>query len=87
MPNEELRTLELWNAPRLTRLVTLKISHRAWMREPLVNLNARVPKHLWRRVRLQCLREGRLLRAFVTEALQEHLSAQKRRPRRQGVDG
>lgn len=56
--------------------------------EPLVNLNARVPKHLWRRVRLQCLREGRLLRAFVTEALQEHLAAQKRRPgRRQGEVG
>ena len=25
--------------------------------EVLVNLNARVLKHLWRRVRLQCLRE------------------------------
>ena len=25
--------------------------------EILVNLNARVPKHLWRRVRLQSLRE------------------------------
>ena len=41
--------------------------------EPLVNLNARVPKHLWRRVRLQSLREGRLLRVYVTEALQEYL--------------
>src|SRR3989442_4268930 len=27
--------------------------------EALVNLNARVPRHLWRRVRLQCLREDR----------------------------
>jgi predicted HicB family RNase H-like nuclease len=46
--------------------------------EPLVNLNARVPKHLWRRVRLQCLREGRLLRTFITEALQEYLRARTR---------
>ena len=45
----------------------------------LVNLNARVPKHLWRRVRLQCLREERLLRAFITEALREYLAAQSRR--------
>jgi hypothetical protein len=41
--------------------------------ESLVNLNARVPKHLWRRVRLQCLREERLLRTFITEALREYL--------------
>ena len=50
--------------------------------QPLVNLNARVPKHLWRRVRLQSLREGRLLRVYVTEALQEHLQRlASRRPR------
>lgn len=47
--------------------------------EPLVNLNARVPKHLWRRVRLRCLEEGRLLRAFITDALREHLREQARR--------
>lgn len=41
--------------------------------ELLVNLNARIPKHLWRRVRLRCLREGRLLRSFITEALGERL--------------
>ena len=41
--------------------------------EVLVNLNARVPKHLWRRVRLQCLREECLLRSFITEALREYL--------------
>jgi hypothetical protein len=41
--------------------------------ELLVNLNARVPKHLWRRVRLQCLREERLLRSFITDALREYL--------------
>ena len=46
--------------------------------EPLVNLNARVPKELWRRVRLQCLREGRLLRSFITEALREHLKGTSR---------
>jgi hypothetical protein len=43
------------------------------MHESLVNLNARVPKHLWRRVRLQCLREERLLRSFITDALREYL--------------
>jgi hypothetical protein len=41
--------------------------------DTLVNLNARVPKHLWRRVRLQCLREERLLRNFITEALRDYL--------------
>jgi hypothetical protein len=41
--------------------------------EMLVNLNARVPRHLWRRVRLQCLREERLLRSFITDALREYL--------------
>jgi hypothetical protein len=43
------------------------------MHDTLVNLNARVPKHLWRRVRLQCLREERLLRSFITDALREYL--------------
>jgi len=48
--------------------------------EILVNLNARVPKHLWRRVRLQCLREEcLLLRSFITEALREYLREQVRR--------
>jgi hypothetical protein len=41
--------------------------------EVLVNLNARVPKQLWRRVRLQCLREECLLRNFITDALREYL--------------
>ena len=46
--------------------------------DALVNLNARIPKRLWRRVRLQCVRDERLLRGFVTEALQEHLRARGR---------
>ncbi len=46
--------------------------------EPLVNLNARVPRQLWRRVRLQCLREGRLLRSFITEALRDYLRSRSR---------
>lgn len=41
--------------------------------EPLVNLNARAPKGLWRRTRVQCVKEGRLLRDFVTEALRDRL--------------
>jgi hypothetical protein len=51
--------------------------------EILVNLNARVPRNLWRRVRLQCTREGRLLRNFITEALEERLRSQVRRRRQQ----
>ena len=47
--------------------------------EPLVNLNARVQRQLWRRVRLQCLNENRLLRSFVTEALEDYLRGQRRR--------
>ena len=49
--------------------------------ELLVNLNARVPRNLWRRVRLQCTRDGRLLRTFITEALEERLRVERRRQR------
>lgn len=49
--------------------------------EMLVNLNARVPRNLWRRVRLQCTREGQLLRTFITEALEERLRSERRRRR------
>jgi hypothetical protein len=49
--------------------------------EILVNLNARVPRDLWRRVRLQCTREARLLRTFITEALEERLRSERRRKR------
>jgi hypothetical protein len=48
--------------------------------DTLVNLNARVPRQLWRRVRLQCLREERLLRSFITEALREYLRERAGRP-------
>ena len=44
----------------------------------LVNLNARIPKRLWRRVRLQCVRDERLLRGFVTEALRDYLRTRGR---------
>ena len=47
--------------------------------EVLVNLNARVPKHLWRRVRLRCLRQECLLRNFITEALREYLREHRAR--------
>jgi hypothetical protein len=49
--------------------------------DDLVNLNARVPRHLWRRVRLQCLSEERLLRSFITDALREYLAARRGRAR------
>ena len=48
----------------------------------LVNLNARVPRNLWRRVRVQCTRDGQLLRDFITEALQERLRVEGRRGRK-----
>ncbi len=46
--------------------------------EPLVNLNARIPKRLWERVRRKCHEEGRLLRVYITEALEEHLRSRTR---------
>ncbi len=49
--------------------------------DELVNLNARVPRRLWRRVRVQCMREERLLRSFITDALREYLDAERRRSR------
>jgi len=58
-----------------------KSTHDEAADEILVNLNARVPRNLWRRVRLQCTREGRLLRTFITEALEERLRGEKRRRR------
>jgi len=56
------------------------MKHRSFATEdtPLVNLNARVPRSLWRRVRIQCLRDGKLLRTFITEALHEYMDARKR---------
>ncbi len=49
--------------------------------ETLVNLNARVPRDVWRRVKVQCTRNGRLLRSFITEALEERLRRERRRGR------
>jgi hypothetical protein len=42
--------------------------------ELLVNLNVRLSKGLRRRVRLQSVMEGRLLRAFLADALRERLA-------------
>ena len=39
----------------------------------LVNLNARISKELWRRMRVKCVEEERLLRDFITEALKDQL--------------
>lgn len=49
--------------------------------EQLVNLNARVPKKLWRTVRVHCLEEGQLLRVFITDALSEHLARRTKKTR------
>jgi hypothetical protein len=59
--------------------VPAKRARSAGADEALVNLNARIPKQLWRRVRLQCLREERLLRTFITEALREYLRSRSAR--------
>jgi hypothetical protein len=48
-------------------------------KEILVNLNARVPRELWHRIRVHCTREGRMLRDFITEALEERLRRERRR--------
>jgi len=41
--------------------------------EPLVNLNARIPRRLHRRVRLLWVEQDREMREFVAEALRESL--------------
>jgi hypothetical protein len=47
--------------------------------EILVNLNARVPRSLWRRVRMECAVHGRFVQTFITEAIEEQLHPRKRR--------
>jgi hypothetical protein len=44
----------------------------------LVNLNARIPRRLYRRVKVKALEEDRLLRDFIRDALHGHLSRKKR---------
>ena len=53
--------------------------------EVLVNLNARVPKSLWRRVRMECAVRGRLIQTFTTEAIEEQLHPTRRRRTRPGL--
>jgi predicted HicB family RNase H-like nuclease len=47
--------------------------------EILVNLNARVPRDLWRRTKMHATKKGVLLREFITEALVEALRREKKR--------
>jgi len=47
--------------------------------EPLIGLNARIPRQLWRRLRLLCVQQDRLMQDFIAEALREYL--RRRRPR------
>jgi hypothetical protein len=50
--------------------------------EILVNLNARIPRDLMRRVKLHTTKKGILLRPFITEAIVEALrAARKKAPR------
>ena len=43
--------------------------------EPLVTLNARVPRSLRRRVRLLCVEQNREMQDFIAEAIREQLRA------------
>ena len=43
------------------------------MRRPLVQLATRVPRSLRYRLRLVCAGQGRVMQAFITEALREYL--------------
>lgn len=45
----------------------------------LVNLNARVPRGLRRRLKIHCSHADQMLRAFVTEAIDERLHPVRRR--------
>lgn len=45
--------------------------------EPMANLNARISKDLYRRVRLRALEEQVLLKTFITDALTEFLRKQQ----------
>lgn len=47
--------------------------------DELVNLNARVPRSLIKRVRTQCAQGDVTMRAFITAALEQHLSSRQRR--------
>ena len=64
--------------PATTAVVARRMADADAQHASLVNLNARIPKRLWRRVRLQCVRDERLLRGFVTEALQDYLRTRGR---------
>jgi hypothetical protein len=44
----------------------------------LVNLNARVPEPLWRRLRMECAVDGRFIQTFIAEAIEEQLDPTKR---------
>ena len=73
-----LRRLHLADEPCYDSVVARRIADHEEAHAALVNLNARIPKRLWRRVRLQCVRDERLLRGFVTEALQDYLRTRGR---------
>ena len=46
--------------------------------DDLVNLNARVPRTLLRKVRAHCKRADVTMRAFITSALQQQLPRRRR---------
>lgn len=47
--------------------------------DELVNLNARVPRSLIKRVRTHCAQTDVTMRVFITSALEQHLGSKKRR--------
>ena len=73
-----LGRLHVVDEPCYDSVVARRMTDADEVHAALVNLNARIPKRLWRRVRLQCVRDERLLRGFVTEALQDYLRTRGR---------
>jgi predicted DNA binding CopG/RHH family protein len=47
--------------------------------ERLCNLNARIPRALWRRVKLQATGRGLTLKDFVRAAIEERMSREQKR--------
>jgi type III secretory pathway component EscV len=65
----------------MATLIEYEISRDQTERD-VVQLHVWVRRELWRRVRRQCAREDRKLRAFVAEALAERLAEHRPNPRR-----
>ena len=48
----------------------------------LVNLNARIPRDLWQKVKLSCFRDGKPLQGYIGEAVRERLDRATKKSKR-----